>query len=73
MKVQVYTVEDVAHALQVHKKTVYDWLETKELIGVYINSEWRVLGEDLYEFLKRHRTDTGKGYQKLHVVKNEHY
>lgn len=70
MQVQVYTVEEVANVLQLHKKTIIDWLESKELIGVYINSEWRILGEDLYEFLQRHKTEKEYEYTSLRIVKD---
>jgi excisionase family DNA binding protein len=48
----LYTVEQAAKILQVHPKTVREWLRTKKLRGVLAGRFWRIKESDLQAFLR---------------------
>jgi excisionase family DNA binding protein len=48
---KLYTVEQAAEILQVHPKTVREWLRTKKLKGVLAGRFWRIKKSDLEAFL----------------------
>ena len=53
---RLLTVEEVAALLCIHTRTVQDFLNSQELIGVRIGRLWRVARADLRAFIARHRS-----------------
>lgn len=52
---KIYTPDQVAETLSVAKKTVLAWLRAEKLKGVKIGKYWRVMEQDLEEFLEQNR------------------
>jgi len=50
--VEFYSLDEVAEMLQIPKRTLYHWLDKKELKGYKVGRYWRISKEDLEEFLK---------------------
>ena len=54
-KGDIYTIEEVAKALKVNKRTVYRWLESGELKYARLGRKtYRVFESDLKTFLKKY-------------------
>lgn len=49
----VYTPEELAEKLKTTRRTVYRWIENKELKAFKAGKMWRITREDLEEFLGR--------------------
>ena len=56
---QFLTVNEVAELLRVTPETVREWLRACKLRGLNLGGRWRVLREDLQEFIKD-RQNTGQ-------------
>lgn len=51
MEQQFLTLAQVAERLQVTERTIYRYLEAKELKGIKIGRVWRIRPDDLETFL----------------------
>jgi excisionase family DNA binding protein len=49
---KVYSPEEAAKALGVHKETIRQWLRSGQLGGVKVGRLWRVRERDLQKFLQ---------------------
>ena len=49
----LYTVQEVADSLRVHKRTAYNLIKNGELKAVKIGTQWRVPEGALFEFIER--------------------
>ena len=47
-----YTLDEIAQRLKVSYRTVYRWVQAKELSAYKLGTEWRVAESDLQEFLQ---------------------
>ena len=47
-----YTLDEIAQRLKVSYRTVYRWVQAKELPAYKLGTEWRVAESDLQEFLQ---------------------
>lgn len=47
-----YTPEDIASNLQVHLKTVYNWIKSGKLKAVKVGHFWRISETELNRLLK---------------------
>lgn len=50
---KIFTPEEIADELSVSRKSVYVWLQKKELVGFKVGKLWRVTRADLETFLGR--------------------
>ena len=57
---QYLTVGEVAELLRVKPETVREWLRSGELRGLNLGGRWRVLREDLQEFIKDRQNKPGQ-------------
>lgn len=57
---QFLTVNEVAGLLRVTPETVREWLRGGELRGLNLGGRWRVLREDLQEFIKDRQNKPGQ-------------
>jgi excisionase family DNA binding protein len=51
-----YTLREVAERLKVSRRTVYRWVQAKELPAYKLGGEFRVTERDLERFLEARRT-----------------
>jgi excisionase family DNA binding protein len=51
-----YTLREVAERLKVSRRTVYRWVQAKELPAYRLGGEFRITERDLEEFLEARRT-----------------
>jgi excisionase family DNA binding protein len=51
-----YTLREVAEKLRVSRRTVYRWVQAKELPAYKLGGEFRVTERDLERFLEARRT-----------------
>jgi len=58
---ELYKPEDVARKLRVSRRTVYQWLTNKRLIGLKVGHGWRVTESALSGFLKDQRKEAERG------------
>ena len=49
----VYTPEEIAKMLKTTRRTVYRWIDNKELKAFKAGKMWRITREDLEKFLGR--------------------
>jgi excisionase family DNA binding protein len=49
---EFYSLEEVSEMLQIPRRTLYHWLDKKELKGYKIGRHWRIKREDLERFLE---------------------
>jgi excisionase family DNA binding protein len=54
-----YTLREVAEKLKVSRRTVYRWVQAKELPAYKLGGEFRVTERDLERFLEARRTLKG--------------
>lgn len=47
---KLYTPEEVADALRVTRRSVYEWLKSGRLRGLRAGNRWRIRGEDVDAF-----------------------
>ncbi len=47
-----YTLAEIAQRLKVSYRTVYRWVQAKELSAYKLGTEWRVAESDLQAFLE---------------------
>ena len=47
-----YTLAEIAQGLKVSYRTVYRWVQAKELSAYKLGSDWRVAESDLQGFLQ---------------------
>jgi len=47
-----YTLAEIAQRLKVSYRTVYRWVQAKELAAYKLGTEWRVAESDLQAFLE---------------------
>lgn len=57
---QFLMVSEVAELLRVTPETVREWLRGGELRGLNLGGRWRVLWEDLQEFVKDRQNKPGQ-------------
>jgi excisionase family DNA binding protein len=51
----IYTIEEVARALKVNKRTVYRWIESGDLkVARFGRKTYRVFEYDLKKFIKKY-------------------
>jgi excisionase family DNA binding protein len=48
-----YTPSEVAEKLKVNRRSVYHWLNTRQLKALKAGQSWRVTEEDLIAFMRR--------------------
>jgi excisionase family DNA binding protein len=60
------TIEDIAEMLNVHRNTVRQWIDAKELPALKLGSQrgYRVAQKDLEAFIRRKRTIQEEGQAK---------
>jgi excisionase family DNA binding protein len=51
-----YTLREVAEKLRVSRRTVYRWVQAKELPAYRLGGEFRITERDLERFLEARRT-----------------
>ena len=51
-----YTLREVAEKLRVSRRTVYRWVQAKELPAYRLGGEFRITERDLEKFLEARRT-----------------
>jgi excisionase family DNA binding protein len=51
-----YTLREVAEKLRVSRRTVYRWVQARELPAYKLGGEFRITERDLERFLKARRT-----------------
>jgi excisionase family DNA binding protein len=51
-----YTLREVAEKLRVSRRTVYRWVQAKELPAYKLGGEFRITERDLEKFLEARRT-----------------
>ncbi len=51
-EIKVYTLQEIADILKVSRQTIYNYLRANKLRATKYGKEYRVLEEDLKEFLK---------------------
>lgn len=56
--IEVYTLEEVQHLLQVTRRTLYNWIKSGKLKAFRAGRQWRVTREALEDFT---RTGTKEG------------
>lgn len=49
----MYTIEEVAKLLRFHPQTIYKLVRSKKLKSTKFIKEWRILGQDLIDFLNK--------------------
>jgi excisionase family DNA binding protein len=54
-----YTLQEVANKLKVSRRTVYRWVQAKELPAYRLGGEFRITERDLERFLDARRTLKG--------------
>ena len=59
-----YTLSEIAERLKVSYRTVYRWVQARELAAYKLKGEYRVAERDLKEFLEARRT-TGSERRKI--------
>ena len=52
-EMQFYTLEEIAKALKVSKRTLYRFIQSGELQAVKIGQNWRVSEQDFNDFLQK--------------------
>lgn len=52
---EMYTSDEVADILKVKERTIRQWLRDGKLKGVKIGTHWRIMEEDLQDFIERHK------------------
>ena len=53
--VEILSVKEVANILQFHPATVREYLREGKIKGIKLKKEWRVLREDLTDWLEKQR------------------
>ena len=51
-----YTLSEIAEKLKVSYRTVYRWVQARELAAYKLKGEYRITERDLKEFLEARRT-----------------
>lgn len=54
-RMEMYTPDEVADILKVKDRTIRQWLRDGKLKGVKIGTHWRIMEEDLQDFIERHK------------------
>lgn len=54
---KVYTPQQAAEILSISEKTLMNWLRAGKIKGVKVGRLWRILEQDLEEFLRQNRID----------------
>lgn len=49
---EYFTPAQIAKRLQITERTIYRWLDDKQLKGVKLGRVWRVKAKDLEDFLR---------------------
>jgi excisionase family DNA binding protein len=57
---QLLTAAEVADYLQVHRRTVRDWLAAGEIPATLVDGAWRVRVEDLEAWVESRRIPPGR-------------
>lgn len=52
---KVYTPKQAAEVLAISEKTLSDWLRAGKIKGVKVGRYWRIMEQDLEEFLRQNR------------------
>jgi excisionase family DNA binding protein len=52
---KLYTPDEVADALRVTRRSVYEWLKTGRLRGLRAGNRWRIREEDVHAFTRADR------------------
>jgi excisionase family DNA binding protein len=60
---RLYTPEEVAEALRVTRRAVYDWLKTGRLRGLRAGNRWRIREEDVEAFTQADRSKRGSAVE----------
>lgn len=55
--IKLYTVQETADVLGVHFRTVYKYIDKKELKAIKLNGQWRIKEEDIRNYLDRLETN----------------
>lgn len=50
--IEVYTLEEVQHLLQVTRRTLYNWIKSGKLKAFRAGRQWRVTKEALEDFTR---------------------
>lgn len=60
---KVYTIDEIAEALRVHRNTVQSWITSGDLVAIQIGRRqaYRITQADLDDFIRRRRTKKEKG------------
>lgn len=54
---KVYTPQQAAEILAISEKTLMNWLRAGKIKGVKIGRLWRIMEQDLEEFLRKNRVN----------------
>lgn len=54
---RLYTLQEVADVLRVTRQTIYNYVTKKRLRATKFGKEYRVLEEDLQDFIRNGRND----------------
>lgn len=52
---KVYTPQQAAEVLSISEKTLMNWLRAGKIKGVKVGRLWRIMEQDLEEFLRQNR------------------
>lgn len=52
-----YTPQQAAEILSISEKTLMNWLRAGKIKGVKVGRLWRIMEQDLEEFLRQNRID----------------
>jgi len=53
LEIRIYGLDELAEALGITRRTLYNYLKNGRLKGVKIGGEWRITEENLVRFLNR--------------------
>ena len=51
--IRVYTLDEIADIIGVGKRTIYNYIKTKQIKAVKIGRAWRITDKALEEFLEQ--------------------
>ena len=57
---ELLTPTEVAKRLKVEKRTVVEWLRSRQLRGIKLGRLWRIRIRELEDFIQRHEDGDGR-------------